>query len=151
MSEKKEKSPPEENPERTEQKRLYRQRYWQRFQQTRQRVYGTLTKEEYAAFEQRADEAGRAVWTQIKTEAEAYARGEYLPTKEIDERVTELVVQLRRIGNNVNQIAHKLNAGGDFQQPNFVRSLDELEKIIRRFVKRPWGEVPSEDDDPPTA
>ena len=118
--------------------RLYRQRYWQRFQQTRKRVYGTLTTDEYAELERRAEDAGRAVWTQIHAEAEAYARGEYLPPKEIEERISELIVQLRRIGTNVNQITREFNTDGSFDEPNLLRSLDELEAIVRAFVKRPW-------------
>lgn len=139
--------PNEDDAHRTEQKRLYRQRYWERFSETRKRVYGTLTKEEYAEIERRAEEAGRAVWTQIHAEAEAYARGEYLPPKEIEQRISELIVQLRRIGNNLNQITRELYTDGDFHQPDFIRGLDELEALIRAFVKTPWGEPSSDEDE----
>jgi len=46
---------------RSEKMREYRRDYWERFKQTRKRVYGTLTTEQYAKIEQRAHEAGRAV------------------------------------------------------------------------------------------
>jgi len=122
---------------RTEQKRLYRQRYWERFQKTRKRVYGTLTSEEYAEIELRAEEAGRAVWTQIHAEAKAYAKGEFLPSKDLDEQIMELIVQLRRIGNNVNQITREFNTTGNLDQPDFVRRLAEMETLIKDFVKKP--------------
>jgi len=140
--------PPEDDTERTEKMRLYRQRYWQRFHQTRKRVYGTLTQDEYAELERRAKDAGRAVWTQIHAEAEAYARGEYLPPKEIEERITELIVQLRRIGTNVNQITREFNTDGSFDEPNLLCSLDELESVVRAFVKRPWVTPDDNDGEP---
>lgn len=133
---------------RAERMRVYRQRYWERFHETRRRVYGTVTAEEYANLERRAAEAGRAVWSQVHAEAEAYARGEYLPPKDIEARITELLGQLRRIGNNVNQIARAMYQEGDIDQPEFLQNLEELETVIREFVKMPWG-LPPKDDEPP--
>ncbi|GAB6044340.1 hypothetical protein JCM17961_50280 [Endothiovibrio diazotrophicus] len=131
--------------------REYRQRYWERFRETHKRVYGTLTLEEYAAFQQRAESAGRAVWAQIQAEAEAYARREYLPPQEIEVRLSELVVQLRRIGNNVNQIAHTLHGDGTLRASDLARSLDELERLVRHFVRQPWAQGQGDDDEPPGA
>ena len=133
---------------RDERMRRYRQRYWERFRETRKRVYGTLTTEEYAAFEQRAQAAGRAVWAQIQAEAEAYAWDEYLPPREIEGRITELIVQLRRIGNNVNQITHALHRDGTFRERDFLLRLEELERLIRHFVRQPWRDPASDDATP---
>ncbi len=135
-------TPPPDDDHRTEKMREYRQRYWQRFRETRKRVYGTLTTEEYAAFERRAEEAGRAVWSQIHAEAEAYARGEFLPSKDVEQRVSDLVIQLRRIGNNINQIVREVYREGDFDGRDFIAELDQLEALIRAFVQRPWGDPP---------
>jgi hypothetical protein len=142
-------SPAADDTPRTERMRVYRQRYWERFRETRRRVYGTLTAEEYASLEQRATEAGRAVWSQIHAEAEAYARGEYLPPKDIEERIGELIVQLRRIGNNVNQLVRESYREGELDHRDFIAQLQELESLIRVFVKRPWGDPPEADDEPP--
>ncbi len=143
----KETPPSQDADERRLKKRLYHQQYWSRYKKARRRVSGILSEEEYAEIERRAEEAGRAVWTQIHAEAEAYARGEYLPTKEIEECISDLIVQLRRIGNNVNQIARKLHTDGGFDQPNYVLSLDELETLIRTFVKMPWKDPFHPDDE----
>jgi len=131
--------------ERDEKMRVYRKQYWERFHKTRKRVYGTLTSEEYERIERRAEEAGRAVWSQLHAEAEAYARGEYLPPKEIEERIRELIIQLRRIGSNVNQITRSYNAKGDCDEPELLQSLHELELLIRDFVRKPWGELPPDE------
>jgi len=145
--------PPEDDDDRAEKMRVYRQRYWKRFHTTRKRVYGTLTAEQYADIEKRAEDAGRAVWTQIHAEAEAYARGEYLAPKAIEEQVTELIIQLRRIGTNVNQITREFHQDGIHDEPDLLRNLQELEMLIRAFVKKPWGTLPGEplpdDDDAP--
>ena len=138
--------PPHDDDERRQEKRQYHHEYWRQYKKTRRRVTGTLTETEYAEIEQRANEAGRAVWTQIHAEAAAYARGEYLPTKEIDLRISELIMQFRRLGNNINQIARELNTDGGFDQPEFVQNLEELETLIRAFVKMPWGDI---DREPP--
>lgn len=130
------------NADRAANMRVYRQRYWQRFHKTRKRVYGTLTAEQYAAIEQRAEDAGRAVWTQIHAEAAAYARGEYLPPKDIEDQISELIIQLRRIGTNVNQITREFHSKGVHDEPDLLRNLNELEMLIRAFVKKPWGDPP---------
>lgn len=134
--------PDDEDADRAANMRVYRKRYWQRFHKTRKRVYGTLTAEQYAAIEQRAEDAGRAVWTQIHAEAEAYARREYLPTKDVEELNRELIIQLRRIGTNVNQITREFHQEGIHDEPDLLRNLNELETLIRAFVKKPWGDPP---------
>ena len=135
---------PKDSPHRAEKKRQYRKAYWERFSETRKRVYGTLTQEEYAQIEERAKKANRAVWSQIHAEAEAYASGEYLPSKDVEERIVELIVQLRRIGNNINQIARALNTDGRFKDRDLEGDLEELESTIRSFVQKPWG-IPDDD------
>jgi len=137
---------PADGTSRPEKMRAYRRDYWDRFKQTRKRVYGTLTTEQYAEVERRADEAGRAVWTQIHAEAEAYARGEYLPPKNVEEQFSELIAQLRRVGNNVNQIAKAVNTDGSFDAEDYVRNLEELEVLIQDFLKRPWAKPPDKDE-----
>jgi len=155
MSNEKKPPPPDDdddaNADRATNMRVYRKRYWQRFRKTRKRVYGTLTADQYAAIEERAEDAGRAVWTQIHAEAEAYARGEYLAPKALEEQITELIIQLRRVGTNVNQITRDFHAKGVHDEPDLLRNLGELEQLIRAFVKKPWGTLPVEpppDDEP---
>lgn len=130
---------PKDSPHRAEKKRQYRKAYWERFAATRKRVFGTLTLDEYTRIEERAKKANRAVWAQIHAEAEAYARGEYLPPKDVEERIVELIVQLRRIGNNINQIARALNTESTLNERDLVEDLHDLETTIRAFTKKPWG------------
>lgn len=141
--------PDDEDADRAANMRVYRKRYWERFHKTRKRIYGTLTAEQYAAIEQRAEDAGRAVWTQIHAEAAAYARGEYLPPKDIEKQISELIIQLRRIGTNVNQITREFHSKGVHDEPDLLRNLSELEILIHAFVKKPWGEPPPDNEGEP--
>ncbi len=140
----------DKNLRREEQVRRARKKYAVRQKKTHKRVFGTMTNEQYAQFEQRAKLAHRAVWSQIHAEAEAYASGEYLPSKDINERIAKLIVQLRRIGNNLNQIARVLNTDAEFDQPEFVQNLEDMETLIHAFVKMPWGKPTNTDDDEPS-
>ena len=59
----------------------------------------------------------------------------------LGEDVRPLLVELKRIGNNVNQIAAKVNAGA-FHSYNFQEVIDSLGDIHRELCsiarKRPW-------------
>ena len=137
--------PPPDTPDeaRAEKMRAYRKAYWQRFRKTRKRVYGTLSAQQYAALEERALAARRAVWTQLLAESESYAAGEYLPTREVETLLSELVAQLRRIGNNLNQLARAENRGREIDPQQLLLLADSLEQQIRQFISQPWGERPA--------
>ncbi|PCH72290.1 MAG: hypothetical protein COC12_06395 [Rhodobacteraceae bacterium] len=83
----------------------YRRQYWQGYAKRVKRVFGSLTPEEYRATKDRAEEAGRSVWGQIWAEACAYRAGTVLATEEIADQQRQLIAELRRIGNNLNQLA----------------------------------------------
>ena len=70
---------------------------------------------ERRAIEQRADEAGLTVSEFVRTRCTADPQG---PTIVVDvESLRELYIGLRKIGGNLNQIAHVLNA---YHNPNDV-------------------------------
>ncbi len=50
----------------------YRREYWQGYAKRVRRIFGTVTRGEYEAAKQRAENAGRSVWGQIWAEASAY-------------------------------------------------------------------------------
>lgn len=119
--------------------RLYRKTYWQLFKRRHVRVYGTLTKAEYAEIKLIAENSGRSVWTQIWCQSLAFQQSRYLPTTEVQTRIERLYGQLRSIGNNLNQIARQGNALGHIKSPRDVlRQIETLEAVIADFVERPW-------------
>lgn len=116
----------------------YRRRYWQQYKVRNKRVYGTLTKPEFAEIKAIADYNGRSVWEQIWLESCAYRKQEYLPSTELNGRIEALYVELRRIGNNLNQIARSHNSG-KLIDPHFVQTSEQiatLENAVSQFIAR---------------
>ena len=83
----------------------YRRQYWQGYTKKIKRIFGTVTPAEHQAVKSRADEAGRSVWGQVWAEAQAYRHGRNLASGEIADQQRQLISELRRIGNNLNQLA----------------------------------------------
>jgi len=121
----------------------YRRSYWQGYAKKVKRIFGTVTPAEYEAVKQRADEAGRSVWGQVWAEAQAYRKGIVLASGEVAEQKRELVIELRRIGNNLNQLARlghieQRKHGGLSQQDSNITSqaheqLAKLEAVVTKF------------------
>lgn len=122
----------------------YRRKYWQDYKEKIKRIFGSVTPEEYEATQQRADDAGRSVWGQVWAEARAYRNGQILATGEIAVQQRELVAEMRRIGNNINQLARlghiqARKHGGlsslakDTIGTETMRQLEKLEAKVARF------------------
>lgn len=122
----------------------YRRKYWQDYTKRVKRIFGTVTRAEYEAAKQRANEAGRSVWGQVWAEATAYREQTLVPTIEIADQQRELIAELRRIGNNINQLAklghvHARKHGGLGAQPSnpigteAMRQFEKLEAKVARF------------------
>lgn len=121
----------------------YRRTYWQGYAKKVKRIFGTVTPEDYNAVKQRADEAGRSVWRQVWAESQAYWRAQPLATGEIADNQRELVTELRRIGNNLNQLARlghiqnrkqgavKTNEGS--LEAEAMEQLARLEEVVTKF------------------
>lgn len=125
----------------------YRRRYWQKYSKRVRRVFGTVTPDEYAAIAARASttqDGEPSVWRQIWLESRAYVSGQSLPTGEIADQQRELLAELRRIGNNINQLARlghvrAARDGGLTATPNdglgveAIRQFERLEAKIAQF------------------
>ena len=118
----------------------YRRKYWQQYKSRHGRVYGTLTKTEFAEIKAIAKYNGRSVWDQIWIESCAYRSQKFLPPKEIEDQIHRLYSELRRAGNNLNQIARHYNKGR-VHHPMLLdasHTLEKLEEAVSQFVSRPW-------------
>lgn len=119
----------------------YRRDYWQQYKKTHKRVYGTLTLQEYAHAKARADVHDLAVWEQIWQESQSYRNNNYLPDREIKDQISELCTELRRIGNNINQIAKKTHLFSSQSSEREARDqIAQLEEAVAQFTKQPWGQ-----------
>ena len=91
----------------------------------------------------RADDAGRSVWGQVWAEAQAYQRGLALASGEVADQQRQLISELRRIGNNLNQLARLghvqsrkhsvLNPSPDTITSQTMAELAELEAAVAKF------------------
>ena len=83
----------------------YRRKYWQGYAKRVKRVFGAITLQEYADLKKRAEAGGRSIWGQVWAESCAYCKNTIVPTQEIAQQQRQLISELRRIGNNINQLA----------------------------------------------
>jgi len=121
----------------------YRRKYWQHYKAKHKRVYGTLKKSEFTEIKAVADYNGRSVWEQIWRESCTYRSQTFLPTTKLNSQIETLYAELRRIGNNLNQIARNHNSG-KVTDPYLVQTsqqIAELEEAVSEFVSRPNTEV----------
>ena len=118
----------------------YRRNYWQQYKKKHKRVYGTLTLEEYAQVKSRAEACGLTIWEQIWQESQHYCEKSYLPNQIIQSDIDQLYTELRRIGNNLNQIAKKTHLFNSHNTGQAAREqIAMLEEAVAQFVKHPWG------------
>ena len=83
----------------------YNRTYWQDYAKRHKRVFGTLSLAEYAEIKQTADQSHRTVWQQVWAESLAYRSGKQVPTQTLEDGQQALLIEMRRIGNNLNQLA----------------------------------------------
>ncbi|RUS63678.1 plasmid mobilization relaxosome protein MobC [Pseudorhodobacter sp. E13] len=121
----------------------YRRQYWQSYSKKVKRIFGTVSPDEYEAAQLRADDAGRSVWGQVWAESQAYCSDRAIATGEIADLQRELVAELRRIGNNLNQLARlgyiqnrkqgALKQSDDTLTVKTMQQLSMLEAAVTKF------------------
>ncbi|MEL6667055.1 MAG: hypothetical protein AAFQ24_13075 [Pseudomonadota bacterium] len=140
-------SPPEKQAdERRKSDKLtrYRRNYWQNYKDKIRRVFGTLSVTEYEFWQARAADSERTVWAEIYSAACAYIRGEAISPPEVRRAQEELRVELRRIGNNLNQAVkfghirarrdgHLVAPHSDEVGQAVLKAMTELEQRLIRF------------------
>ncbi len=118
-------------------RREYYREYRNRNKHKRKRVTVTLTIEEFGVFDRLAKTEHRSLPEQIKVLALAEISKTRPAPRELVETVNNTVRELRRIGNNVNQLTKRVHAesGLFFRKhlryaPELLRkTIDELNRI----------------------
>jgi hypothetical protein len=121
----------------------YRRKYWQGYAKRVKRIFGTVTRAEYDAAKERSEAAGRSVWAQVWAEATAYREQTLVPTSEIADQQRELIAELRRIGNNINQLAklghvQARKHGGLGAQPSNPIGTEAMRQFEKLEAKVAW-------------
>jgi hypothetical protein len=115
--------------------RAYQRSYRLQYKATRTKRSITLTNAEDRIFVRRAKEERVSVAILIKRMALAYARQERFIPHELCERLDAVTLLLRNYGNNLNQIAHRLNLDTVYRRvsPSTIQALDILRDLFKGF------------------
>lgn len=116
-----------------EQKRAYRQADKER---GKKRITLTLTEEEYLFVERKANEVKQRITPYFKNAAlHNMAERRHLNQEEL-EMLREAIIEVRRIGNNLNQLSHNNNSGFTINPDEVRYQMRYLEDTIKKFFGR---------------
>lgn len=110
------------------------------YRKTHHRVTITLSPDEYQRLQQEADASQRKLAPFIRETVLATIDNRCLLPKDTEHALHEVTLQIRHIGNNLNQIAHQVNTHKRADKDDIQRSmalLKNLETLIRDFVHAP--------------
>lgn len=115
----------------------YHRQYYESYKHKRLRVELRFTKSEYAAIKASARQHKKRISNHLKKCALAYINTDYIVPDE--KMLNDLKLQIRAIGNNINQIAYQANAtNGEVVDVNSLfRRLDELEQLVEAKLTTP--------------
>ena len=85
-----------------------------------------------------ADEAGMPLAAWLKRVADLAAASDHGDPATAKADVVQIRRELSALGNNVNQIAHHMNAGGDVREEEIAAALDDLAELrgrLRRLLR----------------
>ena len=133
--------------------RAYQRAYRLRYKQTHKKRSITLTKAEDRLFVRRAKEERISAATLIKRMALAYVRQERFVPSELLDRLDGITFLLRNYGNNLNQIAHRLNVDTVYRRvhPSSIQALNILRDLYDGFqsleseIKQQFKEIHNHD------
>ena len=91
-----------------------------------------LSEEELAQIKEKVEQSGKSQQQYI---IEALTQSNIV----ITDGIKELIPELKRVGNNLNQIAHALN-GGRYYQYNLItdnqKELDKVWQSLKQFLQK---------------
>ena len=99
-----------------------------------------LTLEEYDLLKNYAQASGQKPTVYLREAAFAYMGKRYLVPKDIEEQLKLLVVEIRKIGGNVNQVAKRANRMQKLMVWDAVRArerINQLEDRVKAFIRNP--------------
>ena len=123
----------------------YQKLYQRKWLARNTRVNGSLSNEKFAELEARAKAADRKPFWQLWAESQAYLKGQRLLSLEEAENQRLIISELRRIGNNINQLARlghleaRKHGGlratqGDRIGAETLRQFTRLERLVTKFA-----------------
>ena len=111
-----------------------RTEYEAEYYQTNKRVRLTFPNSDYAIIEEIATKQGLSVASFIRLATISQAKNLYLFPKELEDKMKETVFNIRKIGNNINQIA-KYSNEQRHTNPEMIESLLVYLKDLEEEIK----------------
>ena len=107
---------------------------------SRKQITLTLTKQDHRTLQRAAKHSGRKLAPFIRETALASLQDRYLVPTGLEERLFDFVIQLRKIGTNINQMAHHANQKQHTTSEDLTlirSSLAEMEATVTAFIRQP--------------
>lgn len=117
-------------------RKLYKQAKQREYAQTRKRVELTFDLKEHIQFQKEAKKAKQTIPTYLRKAIDSARKNQvFLPD---DSKLHDLQMEIRRIGNNINQMAYYANRNKSISA-SMIRAaqdyLNEIEELIIRSFK----------------
>jgi hypothetical protein len=103
-----------------------------------QRITCNLRNRDYLRLKEAAARAGMGLAPFVREAALAHLDSLFMVPPRLDELLARLIAETRRVGNNVNQVAAKVNALQRVSRADIQRvkeKLDDLEHVTRLLRK----------------
>ena len=116
-----------------------REKYFEEYRKKTKRVNITFTNKEYEQLKKRAEKFNLTPTEYIKKSYLAYHKNIYLVPQNLENLLNDLLIQIRGIANNINQVAYAFNSskGIIFQRKKLEFNLVDLKNKIDDFIKKP--------------
>jgi predicted RNA-binding Zn ribbon-like protein len=95
----------------------------------RKQVTLTFTKQQHRSLQRAAEQSGRKLAPFIRETALASLENRFLVPKDLEQRLFGFTIQLRKIGTNINQLAHHANQ----KRHTVTEDLTEIRRVLTRM------------------
>lgn len=95
-----------------------------------------LTDAEKALIDERVAQSFLSLQSYVLDRLFADSDSMHVTLPEVKRAVVPIVSQLRKIGTNLNQLAHQHNAGRSISRDDLIANIEEVEEICRLLKQR---------------
>jgi hypothetical protein len=117
-------------------KKIYLKNYYHKNKYNKRILKLTFTKEEYKTFEKFCEQFKKKKTTLAREIILKHIKNEKVLSRETEDKLQDIIIQLRKIGNNINQqtkLAHQVGAMA--YENTFNQALKYLEKLEDKIIK----------------
>jgi predicted DNA binding CopG/RHH family protein len=109
------------------------------YSKRKKRLNLTLDPDQFQQVEKEAQDVGITTTAFIRESLLAYLKHERLPSRKTEQKFSELILLMRNMTNNLNQIARQANTVQKLSLKDFIQTkslINNLEDTAENFIKR---------------